>query len=377
MVDSRIQALLDAVRRRLWQGQFVAGARLALWGSAAAMLFAAAVHMAAGPVRFGTALLAIALLWASTMAWAGLRRPSDPDCALWADRHLAGASAFSTLLEMHQAPRAAPDAHALRWLERWASGRVPHALRVLAERRDPARLSRALLSMLACTALATLVLTLPDLAPSSRREPGAFPPTGVADGRAPDAEPTASAERVTELASALRSAPAHRPPDRGDTGRAPAAGPGRTDDGAGSRIAGQPGAGQPGEQAVGKPSLPGAPVDGAPMARAARSSGSGTGRDAGDSRDDRADVGVSPVLRSTIPVERRESGAQRLSPERRADMDRLATFDEDFPVQRAATARADPAPAAATPPPAAAETRLTPTRAAYVQAWMKASGPRR
>jgi hypothetical protein len=377
MVDSMVQSLLGAVRRRLWQGQFVAGARLALWGSAAAMLLAAAMHMAAGPVRIGAPLFAVAVLWASTMAWAGSRRPSDPDCALWADRHLAGASAFSTLLEMHQAPRTAPNAHALRWLERWVSARVPDALRVLAERRDPAGLSRALLAMLACTALAALVLTLPDLAPSSRRVPGASAPTGVADRRAPDAEPTASAELVTELASALRSAPAHRPPDGRDTGRAPAAGPGRSDDGAVSRIAGQTGAARPGEQAVAGPSLPGAPIDEGPMARAARSSGSGSGRDAGDSRDDRADVGVSRVLRSTIPVQRRESGAQRLSPERRADLDRLATFDEDFPVQRAATDRAVPAPAAATPPPAAAEARLTPTRAAYVQAWMKASGPRR
>jgi hypothetical protein len=58
-------------------------------------------------------------------------------------------------------------------------------------------------------------------------------------------------------------------------------------------------------------------------------------------------------------------------------MDQLATFDEDLSMHRGTTVRVDLAPAAATPPPAAESTRLTPTKAAYVQAWMKASGQRR
>jgi len=376
MATSIVQSLLGAVRRRLWRGQFVAAARLALWGSAGLMLLAVAVHLAARPVGIGTVLFAVAVLWASIMAWAGVRRPSDSACALWADRHLGGASAFATLLEMRKGTQSVPNAQALRWLEHWATARVPHGRRLLAERQDSARLSRSLLSMLACTALASLVLTLPDLAPSSRQELAASPPSGIADRPTPDAEPPVPTELVSELASALRSAESRRASDRGEVSRAPAEGPGKSDGGTGSRMA-QPGSAPPGERATLRESLPATPVGAPPAAGATQASGTGSGRDAGDIHDDRADAGVSRVVRSTIPVQRHDSSARRPSPEREADMDQLAAFDEDLPMHRAATARVDPAPAAATPPPATEAVRLTPTTAAYVRAWMKASGQRR
>jgi hypothetical protein len=113
------------------------------------------------------------------------------------------------------------------------------------------------------------------------------------------------------------------------------------------------------------------------MTAATRTSGAGSGREAGDSPDDRTDARTSRVPQSKMPIERRESSTPHPPPERQADMDRLATFDEDLSTSRGATEREEPAAAAATPPPAMAATRLTPTKAAYVQAWIKASGQRR
>jgi len=139
----------------------------------------------------------------------------------------------------------------------------------------------------------------------------------------------------------------------------------------------QPGAAPPGERTTRGGPLPGTADDAATTAGAGQASGTGSGRDAGDSRDERADAGISRVPRGTIQVQRRESSERRPSPERQADMDQLATFDEDLSMHRTAPVREDPAPAAATPPPATDATLLTPTRAAYVQAWMKASRQRR
>jgi hypothetical protein len=376
MADSIVQSLQVAVRRRLWRGQFVAAARLALWGSAGLLLLAVGVHLAARPVRVDAVLSAIVALWTAMMAWAGLRRPSDSACALWADRHLGGESAFSTLLEMREGKQAAPNAQAVRWLEHWAAARVPHGLRLLGGRHESARLSRPLVSMLVCGALATIVLTLPDTAPSARQELAAPSPSGVAAGPTPDAEPPASKELVSALASALRSADSHRASERRDDSRAPAPGPGKRDDGTVLRIT-QAGTAPPGERTTFGGPLAGTTGDAAPAAGAERASGAASGRDAGDSRDDRADAGVSRIPRGTIQVRSRESSERRPSPERQADMDQLATFDEDLPMHRTATAREVPAPAAATPPPATDATPMTPASAAYVHAWMKASRQRR
>ena len=305
-----------------------------------------------------------------------MRRPADSVCALWADRHLGGASAFATLLEVRRSTSQVPNEQAWRWLEGWAAARVPHGLRLLAEQRDSPRLSRPLTSMLLCTALATLVLTLPDLTPSSRHELAASLAPGVADRTTPDTRPPMATELVSELADALRSAASRRSADGRDAGRARAGGPGESSDGNGSRMA-QPEAEPPqGVRVIARESLPGAPVEAAPAPGAAPGSGAGSGRDAGDSRDDRAAAGVSLVLRGTLQQQGRESSAERMSPERQADMDQPATFDDDLSTQRAAMVRADSAPAAATPPPATEFTRLTPTEATYVQAWMKSSGRR-
>jgi len=308
------------------------------------------------------------------MAWAAIRRPSDPACALWADRHLGGESAFGTLLEMRDG-KGAPNTSALQWLEQWATARAPHSLQLLTARRESARLSKPLLSLLVCTALATIVLTLPGTAPSAPQTRATLSPADVAGNPTPDSEP-ASRELASALASALRSADSRRASDRRDDSQTPAAGPGKVEAGTPSRMA-QTGAAPKGDRTTLGESLPGT-IDAAPSAPVtSQGSGAGSGRDAGDSRDDRADAGVSRVPRSTIQVQRRESSERRPSLERQADADQLATFDDDLPTRRTAAERESPALAAATPPPASGATSLTPTKAAYVQAWMKASRQRR
>lgn len=376
MADSIVQSLQIAVRRRLWRGQFVAAARLALWGSAGLMLLAVAVHLAARPVRVDAVLLAIVALWIAMMAWAALRRPSASACALWADLHLDGASAFSTLLEMREGKQAAPNAPAMQWLEHWAAARVPHSLRLLGRRHDSTRLSRPLVSVLVCTALATIVLTLPGPAPSTPQALVAPSSSRVADRPTPDADLPASKELVSALASALRSADSRRASDRRDDSRAPAAGPAKNDASTTSRMA-QAEVTPKGERTTAGGTLPRTIDDAASRAATGHATGAGSGRDAGDIRDDRADAGVSRVTRGTIQVQRRESSERRPSLERRADVDQLATFDDDSTMHRTAAEREDPALAAATPPPATDAAPLTPTKAAYVQAWMKASRQRR
>ena len=371
MADSAVRTLLVAVRRRTWRDEFVAAARLALWGTAGLMLLAVAVHLAIRSARVGVVLSLVVVLWGSMMARAASRRPSDSACALWADRYLGGASAFSTLLEMGHGSHIVAQGQALPWLEHWARARVPHSLHLLEERRDPPRLFRPLLSMFVCAAFATLVLALPNLAPSTRQERAASGTSTSADRPVQEAEPPVTADLVGELARALRTTDAPRTSDR----RAPAAGAGKSNEANGSQVA-PSGVAAPGERATGGKTPGSNPVDAARTTGTTSTPGTGAGRDAGDSPDDRADTGTSRVVRSTMPTERRESSAPRRSAERRADMDQPATFDDDLSMPRTEV-RADPAPAAATPPAAADTPRLTPSQAAYVQAWIRASRQRR
>lgn len=373
MAAADLLILIDAVRRRLWRGQFVAAFRQALWGSAGLMLVAVATQLLAPVLSSGGLLLALAVLWAAMLAHAGWRRPSDAACALWGDRHLGGASAFSTWLDLRQGPPKALHAPAVRQLDSWASARVPDALQRLAAQREPPRLARPLLAALVCAALASFVLSLPDTAPGVRQE-GATPAVaGSADRPALVAVAPASAELVGEVARALRPKEPGAAPQGGEGGRAPPTGSGKVNDGQ------SPTAPRAGAQAAAPASAmaqagaPGLAADAVPKAGSTTAAGAGSGRDAGDSRDERADVGVSRALRGATPVQRSERGVPPLSAQRQADMDRLATYTEDHSMPVAGAKWVGPSPAAATPPAVTEATRLTPTETSYVQAWMKAS----
>lgn len=385
MPTSPVHELLGAVRRRLWRGQFVAALRPALWGSAGLMLLAVAVHLVAHRVPAGAVLMAMAALWLSMLAWAGTRRPAIADCALWADRNLGGASAFTTLLETGKGRLAAPSPQAVRWLESWATARVPDGLRRLGEWREAARLSRPLLAMLVCTALTALVLSLPDLVPAVHQPSAATSPSGRADQTAAQAEPVA-AQGIEKLAAALRSAPPPQPPEsslaRRETGQAQAAAPGKADD---ARPALQAAAMPAGEASTRRNPSSGTAADATakvatPLAAGSgdgSGSGSGSGNEAGESRDARGDTGTSPAPRGTISGPRSRSTPWPVLAERQADMGRLGSYAPEPSIPGAAALPALAAAAAATPPAASESTGLSPAETSYVQAWMKANAPRR
>ena len=230
MVNSEVQRLLGRVRSRLWHGHLVAAIRNAMWVSAALMLLAVAAHLAARRVPAEAVLLVLSGLWAGLLLRAGWQRPADSACALWADRQLGGACAFTTLLELDQGAQGFANAPASRWLEKWATGQVPVSVGLLAAQQDSMRLSRPLLSMLVCTALATIVLALPDTAPVSRQQAAAASPSGIGVVTVPGVQPPASTELVSEIASALRSAESRDRPERREAGGAPATGRVETED---------------------------------------------------------------------------------------------------------------------------------------------------
>ena len=399
MFSADVQGLLNAVRRRLWRGQLVAAARLALWGSAGLMLLAVVVHLSARQVPAGAVLMGITSLWVLLLAWAGTRRPADAACALWADRHLGGASAFTTLLETSSGAQAAQNPQAVQWLERWAAAQVPEGLRRLAERRDAAPLSRPLLAVLVCAALTAAVLSLPTFAPTLQQQAAASSLSGTGDPQTPKTPQTpqtpqtpaqsepATAQGVDRLAAALRAASLQQPPETGqtprETGQALAAAPDKAD---GATPAAQAAARTTGEPAPRSPLPSGTtaatagptatlPAATPPAPGTGNSAGAGTGNEAGDSRDARGDTAVSSAPRGTMPQARSmpwPGSAQRL-----ADSGSLGSYDGEAQVPGAAPWPALAAAAAATPPAARDATRLSPAETSYVQAWMKANAQRR
>ena len=371
---SPVQNLLAAVRRRLWRRRLLAAGRLACWVSSGLMLAAMAWHLAVGPIPVDAAAFAVVACWAVTTVWAAWRRPTDWECALWADRYLDGASAFTTWLDLGEGRLRPADAQAVAWLEQWVGSRVLPAMQSLAQRREAVRWSPPMLSMLACTALAALVLTMPELGSPTRARPGAPAPAAAGGPTLTDTEGARKAELAAEVAKALRSVRTQEASAGPSEGRASGAAAGRIGDG-------QPPAPlQPGASASGEPaaagSAPSATVAQAATARGASQAAAGaSGRDAGDSRDDGAAVADSRLLHGTIPVQRYEIRPRRPTAEWQADMERPVAYDEDPAVAGDATPSA--AAPAATPPSATASTRLSPTEASYVQAWTKASAPRR
>jgi hypothetical protein len=378
MADTALPTLLAAVRRHLWRARFVAAARAALAASAGLALAAVAVHLALQAVPLGALPAALALPWAVALAWAAAQRPADARCALWADRHLGGASAYTTLIEQRQAALPPADVQARRWLEQWTQARVPDSLRQLGEQPAALQLTRPLLVLAVCGTLAALVLALPSLAPSPRHTTAGPPAAGGADRAQPLAEAPVPADLVNDITRALRArapqAEAEAGPGQG--GAAAADGPAeRPDTGAAAAL--PPADAAPASGGAASRAAPAGAVPAeAPGAGGRPSAGNGAGREAGDSRDDRAEVGVSRALRGAIPVQRSGAGLLRPSAERRADADQRADYDPAPATPGPPATAAGPTAAAATPPTAAYATRLTPTETGYVQAWMRANAQR-
>lgn len=370
MRGSELQRLLDAVRLRLWRGRFIAALRGSLWGSAAMLALAIAVALLAGRSSVPALAAALAGLWLLMLAWAAWRRPTDRACALWADRHLGGASAFSTLLELDRGDRPEPDPAALRGLQRWAANKVPECLDALAERPDPARMARPLFSALVCAALATLVLGLLDPMPAA---PQAAAPLPAGEPAAAEATPSAGGELAKQIAQAVRAAESRQAAERRGEGQAPAAAKGRpsADQAPADQVAAKPAGAQRGDSAAASA----ASLHSVAAARTdpGNSSAAASGRDAGDSPDPRAGGGMSRASQGTIAAQERALKAGRRPGEMQAAMDQQGSYDE-VPAKAAASVSHEAlAAVAATPPTASGSTALTATETSYVQAWMKAS----
>ena len=377
-----LQTLLGAVQRRLWRAQFVVALRRALWGSTAVVSLATVGQLAGLTMPVGALLTAVGALWLLLLARAARQRPGAAACALWADRHLGGASAFTTWLETVGAPSATANKPAVAWLQQWTEQRVPESLRVLDERRAPVQLARPLLALLVGLALAALVSMLHQPAPTAavqaaaRPSPAASSASRQTDSVAALAPALETVPLVSDVSKALRAAAAREAAARGGAGQSPAAGAGKPGDEQASAPA--PGAtAAAADQARRGSAAAGTPAAAAPTAGAANSSGASAGREAGDSRDQRADVGVSRPLPGLIPMPRSVPREPVSAADKQADMDRLAAYGPDHSTQGRATMRAGLEAAAATPPPASDDTRLTPTQSSYVQAWMKASARNR
>lgn len=357
---SAVGALLSQVRRRLWLDAVACALRHAGWASCLMLLLAAGLRLA-GLRGVEIALGATVLLWPALLARSAWQRPSDAACALWADRRLDGASAYSTWLELgHGAGKQTP---ALHWLARWLEERVPASRQQLASLPAPRRLAPPLAAAGVCAALAGFVLTLPEGAPA----PGAAAKAEVAAAGSVSPVTTAPVQETmaSQLADALRDARRREP------------------DAAGPSAAARPGAQAAEDTATAATDAGASAPVGGPPAKDARTGtaptmapgtggiegGGGIGRDAGGGRDERADPGRSAALRAAAGVPRSETLARTAALERRADRDLAADFGTDTAAAAGIVGAEAPA---ARPPAAGATARLTMSQTSYVQAWMKA-----
>ncbi len=371
MVEPGVRIVLGAVRRHLWREQARVAVRRAAWLSAATMLLAGVVHLAALSVPVGAVLWVLGVEWAALLMAVALRRPSEAACALCTDRHLGGASAFSTLLDPAATAQAPAHAQAVRRLERWAAAKMPDVLRSLGERRTSVHVSRSLLAMAVCALLALFVLTLPDTAPVVSRPARASAGTASDDATVATAQPAVAALLASEIANALRSTGSPGERERQGGGDASTAGPTRADDGTRSAPTSRA-TPLPADAPPTLDTRSSAALDAGTSAGRGRSAAA-AGRDAGDSPDSRADLGVSRAPTGTIAEIRSRSTLRLAAGERQADMEQAAAFDESASTAGAAKPAAAVAGAAATPPPAVAAARLSTAETSYVQAWMKAS----
>ncbi|MDE2367418.1 MAG: hypothetical protein KGN16_00480 [Burkholderiales bacterium] len=351
-----LAALGAAVRRHLLRGRLVAALEQALLGTAALAGLAAGLRVAG--IGIAAVVGAAGLLWLALPARALWRRPGDGACALWADRHLGGASAYSTLLE------AGPSA-ARRRLESWAAARSELSLRLLRERRADAaprerrRLARATATALLVLALAALVPT--GAGPRTTPQPdvaATAPPPVAAAGELASEAATATGR---EIADALQAQAAGATDKQGAAHDAAPAPTGASGADVASTDAGAPAGKGPAPDAASIGAGP--PPPGATTAVAA------AGLGAGDGRDDKVGLThLGAIARHATPAPKSSNATAE-----RSASDQAGLYD-GIDTKAAATASAA-APAAATAPIATADARLTPTQNRYVQAWMQQASP--
>ena len=376
-----VASLLATVRRRLWRERFVQATRTALWAWAAILAAAAALHLAVGQPHLGIAVAVAAGAWLAALAGAALRRPTEPESALFADRFLGGESAYSTWLEARAGGNAA-DTPALHRLAQWTAAAVPASRRALDTRQPQSRLVRPLAAAGICTAVAALVTALPTAERNASGEPAREARTATTTVEAPSLGDDALArELAAELATPAGPSVGPGDPGRGSMGHADGADPAASAAMAREPRTAEPGAPREGERRATAAEAAVAATDGAsPVGtagadlgaddrlRASATRAAGTGREAGTSRDELAATDGSRALQGAMTVQRRDVTRPGDEAARQADMTQAGIYDGE-----AAAASGDsiaaPAAAAARPPAARREAALSPAETAYVTAW--------
>jgi hypothetical protein len=378
-----VQSLLAAVRRRLWRERFVQATRIALWIWAAILAAAAALHLAVGQPRLGIAVAVAAGAWLVTLAGAALRRPTEPESALFADRFLGGESGYSTWLEARAGGNAA-DMPALHRLAQWTAAAVPASRRALDALQPPSRLVRPLAAAGICTAVAALVTSLPVAERQASGESAREARNAETPVEAPSLGDDALVrELAAELATESGSSVGPGDPGRGSMGPTE-----RADAQTAATVAREPHTAEPGtprdgeRRTTGEEAAVAAADDASPAGTPGADPGAddrsgsdatrvaGSGREAGTSRDELAATTGSRALQGALTVQRRDVTRPGDEAARQADMTQAGIYDGEAAANNGAVAA--PAAAAARPPAAQREAALSPAETAYVTAWAEA-----
>lgn len=392
--STSITRLIGAVRRRLWHETITEAARTGGWAAAAALALGAATRVAYPPWADAVLIGAVVLAVLTPMAGALRRRPDAAQAALWADRHLGGASAFTTWSELQRGGQSGSPA--AQRLTAWATQRVPEALRRLQAQRQPTRLARPWAAATVCAVLAVFVRALPPPTaqdPSTASASAAGSPVSAPAAAGPEpawSSTDRGSERSRDLAAALRDgSQAMGRAARGTVNGAdaPAGQQDRTEAADRTRPdrpdrPADPSAVHPTDPraVAGRRDDPAGLVEASLPAGATGLPGAGPGREAGDSRDDRAQFGRSRAAAALAAVQRSPLRDGRPVDDRQADPTRSGTWNEPL-GERAPPGSSAPTPsppvAAATAPPAERGTALTASETSYLRTWLKTAGPRR
>ncbi len=376
--STSVRSLLAAVRRRLWRERFVAALRVALWSWAAILASTAALHLAVSWPGLGVAVAIAGAAGLAALGWAALRRPSEAESALYADRRLGGESAYSTWLEARDLADDARNTPALWRLAQWTAAAARRSQGALEALHAPLRLARPFVAATICTVVAALVTALPaaDRSTDTERARQAREPSQPREPLSLDDDGLAR-ELAAELSTPLDSPVGSEDPGRGSMQRT------RDDEGATSAAsAGESNAVQAAAPrddapratareaslaAAGVEATAGLPPAADDAGEDATARAPGSGREAGTSRDQLAAAAGSRALPGELAVQRRDVIGPGEDSARQADMGQAGIYDRETSASRAAVAL--PEAAAARPPAARREIALTPAEAAFARAW--------
>jgi len=356
MSSVTLQPLLDAVRRRLRVQRLAQSLRIAAWVAIAVTVACLLVHWFVRPLGLATMLEIAALPSGVALAWAVSRRNPSAECAAWADRHLGGASAYSTWLELTADRQPAPTSPAVERLSQWIDEVVPHSLAGLRARPLRARLTQPVVACLTVVVLAAVLLQLPvrhatTAVTGSSGRTQASGPTADADARS--ARENAGAELMSEPTAGGRLDAPHRSADL----PGPVSTRGTAQDVPGTAMTLQDSSLETSARAGGTSGRAGA-----------------GGHEAGDSPDTSTDAGLSDSWQGALAEKLRATGPAGAGAPERADPSRLAEYDGARGPPDTASIAADLSPAPALAPEPQARVQLGPTEQAYVRAYFAGSG---